>query len=90
MELAGQNLEDEEARTLMKLQKKGLGTDATRVPIIKSLFKHEFITKKGKSIIPTKKGEFIIHTLPVDELKSAEITGEWEKLLMISQILLPR
>lgn len=33
MELAGQKIEDEEARTLMKLQKRGLGTDATRAPM---------------------------------------------------------
>ena len=38
MELAGQTIEDEEIRTLMKMQKKGLGTDATRAPILKGLF----------------------------------------------------
>ncbi len=81
MELAGQNLEDEEARTLMKMQKKGLGTDATRAPIIKSLFERGYIEKKGKSIVPTEKGAYIIDTLPVDDLKSAYITGEWEKRL---------
>ncbi|MCL1832594.1 MAG: DNA topoisomerase [Oscillospiraceae bacterium] len=80
MELAGQNLTDadEEIKTLMKLQKKGLGTDATRVQTIKTLFANEFIAKKGKSLIPTQKGCFLIDTLPIAELKSAEITGEWE------------
>lgn len=81
MELAGQKLEDEEARTLMKLQKKGLGTDATRVPTVKALFAREYITKKGKTIYPTQKGEFIINTLPVEEMKSANLTGELEKEL---------
>lgn len=81
MELAGQKLDDEEARTLMKLQKKGLGTDATRVPTVKALFAREYITKKGKTIYPTQKGEFIINTLPVEEMKSADLTGELEKEL---------
>ena len=81
MELAGQKLEDEEARTLMKLQKKGLGTDATRVPTVKALFAREYIAKKGKTIYPTEKGKYIIATLPVAEMKSAEMTGELEKEL---------
>lgn len=81
MELAGANIEDEEARTLMKLQKKGLGTDATRVAILKGLFFRQYLERKGKSIIPTEKGIYLIDTLPVDELKSAELTGEWEKRL---------
>jgi DNA topoisomerase-3 len=81
MELAGQNIEDEELKTLMKLQKKGLGTDATRVPTIKGLYAHDLLSKKGKSVIPTEKGMFLIGSLPVSELKSAELTGEWEKTL---------
>lgn len=81
MELAGANVEDEEARTLMKMQKKGLGTDATRVAILKGLFQRGYLERKGKSIIPTEKGIYLIDSLPVEELKSAELTGEWEKQL---------
>ncbi len=81
MELAGQKLEDEEARTLMKLQKKGLGTDATRGPILKSLFDKEYFAKKGKSIYPTELGMYLIDQLPIKELKSAAYTGELEKQL---------
>lgn len=81
MELAGQKLEDEEARTLMKLQKKGLGTDATRAPILKELFAKEYIARKGKSLFPTELGIYIIDSVPVNELKSAEFTGELEKQL---------
>ena len=81
MELAGQKLEDEEARTLMKLQKKGLGTDATRAPILKELFSKEYLDRKGKAIIPTELGTYIIDSVPVNELKSAEFTGELEKQL---------
>ncbi len=81
MEAAGSKLEDKEAVELMKAQKKGLGTDATRAAIINSLFDKKYISKKGKSIFPTAKGIFLINTLAVPELKSAEITGTWEKRL---------
>lgn len=79
MEFSGQKLEDEEARTLMKIQKKGLGTDATRVPTVRALFDREYIIKKGRSIYPTEKGMYIIDTLPVNEMKSADMTGELER-----------
>lgn len=78
MELAGQTIEDEEIRTLMKMQKKGLGTDATRAPILKGLFERKYLYRKGKSIFPTDKGIFLIDTLPVDAIKSADMTGNWE------------
>jgi len=65
----------------MKLQKKGLGTDATRVPTVKALFARGYISKKGKTVFPTEKGMFLIQTLPVDEMKSAAMTGEMEKEL---------
>ena len=81
METAGQKIEDEEARTLMKMQKKGLGTDATRVPTIKGLFAKNYIARKGKTIYPTELGMFLIDKLPVEDLKSAEMTGEMEKRL---------
>lgn len=81
METAGQKLDDEEARTLMKMQKKGLGTDATRVGIIKSLFAKEYLARKGKTIYPTNRGIYLIDNLAVNDLKSAELTGELEKKL---------
>ena len=81
METAGKNLEDEEARTLMKLENKGLGTAATRAAIINGLFARNYIAVKGKSIYPTEKGIYLIDTLPVNEIKSAEMTGMWEKRL---------
>ena len=81
METAGKNLEDEEARALMKAENKGLGTAATRAAIINSLFARGYLTKKGKSIMPTEMGEFLIDKLPVSDLKSPEMTGQWEKRL---------
>ncbi len=81
MELAGQNIEDEEIRTLMKMQKKGLGTDATRAPILNGLFDRGYLERKGKTIFPTDKGMFLIDTLPVEDIKSADLTGNWEMRL---------
>ncbi len=81
MELAGQKIDDEQVRTLMKMQKKGLGTDATRAKIIETMYDRGYIIKKGKSLYATEKGMFIIETLPVSELKSADATGELEKEL---------
>ena len=81
MELAGQNIEDEEIRTLMKMQKKGLGTDATRAPILKGLFDRHYLERKGKTIFPTDKGMFLIDALPVAAVKSADMTGNWEMRL---------
>ena len=81
MELAGQNIEDEEIRTLMKMQKKGLGTDATRAPILKGLFDRNYLERRGKTIFPTDKGMFLIDALPVEAVKSADMTGSWEMRL---------
>ncbi len=81
MELAGRSIEDEEIRTLMKLQKKGLGTDATRAPILKGLFDRGYLERKGKTIFPTDKGMFLIDALPVEDIKSADLTGDWEMRL---------
>ena len=88
MELAGQRIEDEEIRTLMKMQKKGLGTDATRAPILKGLFERQYLTLQGKTIFPTDKGMFLIDMLPVEQIKSADMTGNWE--IRLNQIALGR
>lgn len=50
-------LESSQARTLMKLENKVLGTAATRASIINALFAREYIAKKGKTIYPTEKGK---------------------------------
>jgi len=81
METAGKHLEDEEARALMKAENKGLGTPATRARIINALFHNGYLTKQGRSIMPTAKGVFLIEHLPIEELKSPEMTGQWEKRL---------
>ncbi len=76
MEHAGKFVEDEELKE--KLKENGFGTPATRASIIERLLQVKYITRKGKSLIPTSKGINLIKIAP-DELKSPETTGRWEK-----------
>lgn len=63
----------------------GLGTVATRADIIEKLFNTFLIEKRGKDIFTTSKGRQLLELVP-DELKSPELTAEWElKLGMISK-----
>lgn len=77
MEGAGKLVEDEEARELMK--DSGLGTPATRASIIERLIRVQYVRRENKTLIPTEKGIFLIQALPVEEVKSPEMTGAWEK-----------
>jgi DNA topoisomerase-3 len=59
----------------------GLGTVATRADIIEKLFDNFLLEKKGKDIFSTSKGRQLLTLVPGD-LKSPELTGEWEQKLM--------
>lgn len=76
METCGKNVENEEARELIK--NKGIGTSATRAEVIKKLFNARYIESKGKSIYPTEKGIKMINILPCEEIKNPEFTGDLE------------
>ena len=58
----------------------GLGTVATRADIIEKLFNSFMIEKKGQEIHLTSKGRQLLDLAPTD-LKSPELTGEWEQKL---------
>jgi DNA topoisomerase-3 len=58
----------------------GLGTVATRADIIEKLFNTFLIEKKGKDIFMTSKGRQLLKLVPED-LKSPELTAEWEQKL---------
>ena len=58
----------------------GLGTVATRADIIEKLFDSFLIEKKGKDIFTTSKGRQLLELVPKD-LKSPELTGNWEQKL---------
>jgi len=58
----------------------GLGTVATRADIIEKLYDNFMIEKKGKDIFTTSKGRQLLELVP-KELKSPELTGNWEQQL---------
>ena len=79
METAGKNVEDEELRDLMK--ENGIGRPSTRAEIIKTLFKRNYIRNEKKNIIATETGIELVGLIRNELLKSAELTGQWEKKL---------
>ena len=79
METAGKSVEDEELRDALKAN--GIGRPSTRAAIIETLFKRQYISKVRKSLEPTPIGIALIGVIQEDLLKSAELTGQWEKKL---------
>jgi len=79
METAGKTVDDEELRDAMK--ENGIGRPSTRAAIIETLFKRRYIRKERKSITPTLAGIQLIDTIHEPLLKSASLTGLWEKKL---------
>jgi DNA topoisomerase-3 len=79
METAGRAVQDEELKRA--LRSGGLGTPATRAAIIETLLQRGFIERQGKELRATARGQALIMALPVEELKSPELTGRWEARL---------
>ena len=79
METAGKLVDNEELRDALK--ENGIGRPSTRAAIIETLFKRKYIVKERKSLLPTSIGIELIHLIHEDVLKSAELTGIWEKHL---------
>ena len=79
METAGKLVEDEELRDALK--ENGIGRPSTRAAIIETLFKRQYIRRVRKSIAPTPTGIELIGLIHEELLKSAELTGIWEKKL---------
>ncbi|WP_412985074.1 DNA topoisomerase 3 [Pontimicrobium sp. IMCC45349] len=79
METAGKQVDDDEMRELMK--ENGIGRPSTRANIIETLFKRKYIERKKKQLLPTTTGIQLIDTIQNKLLKSAELTGRWEKQL---------
>ena len=79
METAGKSVTDEELRDALK--ENGIGRPSTRAAIIETLFKRNYIRKERKSLIATPTGIDLIGIIHEDLLKSAELTGQWEKKL---------
>ena len=63
------------------LKENGIGRPSTRAAIIETLFKRRYIRKERKNLIATPTGVELIELIQVEMLKSAELTGVWEKKL---------
>lgn len=79
METAGKMVEDEELRDALK--ENGIGRPSTRAAIIETLFKRHYIRKERKSLYATPTGVELIGLIHEELLKSAELTGIWERKL---------
>lgn len=82
---AMEHAEYKEFTAIEDIERKGIGTPATRAAIIEKLVKGGFIERKAtgqkmKYLLPTEKGIEIISVLP-DKIKSAKMTAEWESKL---------
>jgi DNA topoisomerase-3 len=66
-------------RELMK--ENGIGRPSTRASIIETLFRRKYIERKKKLVLPTQTGIDLINIIDNELLKSAELTGRWEKRL---------
>ena len=79
METAGKLVDNDELRDALK--ENGIGRPSTRAAIIETLFKRNYIRKEKKNLIATPTGVELIQTIREELLKSAELTGLWEKKL---------
>ena len=79
METAGKLVDNDELRDALK--ENGIGRPSTRAAIIETLFKRNYIRKERKNLFPTATGVELIDTIHEELLKSAELTGLWEKKL---------
>ena len=79
METAGKLVTDDELRDALK--ENGIGRPSTRAAIIETLFKRNYIRKEKKNLIATPTGVELIGLIHEELLKSAELTGQWEKKL---------
>lgn len=80
METAGVDALDKN----IEVERKGLGTPATRASIIESLIRKELVERDKKNLLITDKGNRLVAVVE-DKFKSADTTSEWEmKLSKIS------
>lgn len=79
METAGKLVDNDELRDALK--ENGIGRPSTRAAIIETLFKRRYIRKEKKNLIATSTGIELIGLIREELLKSAELTGIWEKKL---------
>lgn len=79
MERAGDELDDRALARAMKAR--GLGTPATRAAVVETLLKRGYIERKDGHLRPTPQGRDLLALLPVEALRSPQLTGAWEARL---------
>lgn len=65
-----------------EVERKGLGTPATRADVIEKLVRDGFVKREKKRLVPTKEGMELIAVLP-DVVKSPKLTADWENALTL-------
>ncbi|MBQ8672736.1 MAG: DNA topoisomerase 3 [Bacteroides sp.] len=79
METAGKLVDNDELRDALK--ENGIGRPSTRAAIIETLFKRNYIRRERKTLVATPTGVELVQLIKEELLKSAELTGIWEKKL---------
>ena len=68
-----------------EVERKGLGTPATRAGVIEKLVRIGFVERQGnkktKYLVPTDKETSLITVMP-EQIQSATMTAEWEQKLL--------
>lgn len=64
-----------------EVERKGLGTSATRAGTIEKLIDNGYVIREGKKLISTEAGRYIIKVIP-ERVKSVELTCDWENELL--------
>lgn len=65
-----------------EVERRGLGTPATRADVIEKLVRDGFVKREKKQMIPTEDGVKLITILP-DVVKSPKLTADWENALTL-------
>ncbi len=79
MESAGRQIDDDDLKQALK--ENGIGRPSTRAAILETLFRRTYLRRQGKQLQPTDTGIALIDLIQNPTLKSAELTGQWERKL---------
>ena len=56
----------------------GIGTPATRAGIIETLLQRGYVERRGRNLVPTEKGRFLIEKLGGEQIADVAYTALWE------------
>lgn len=80
MKNCGRNVEDEDyAKVLSAID--GIGRPSTRAATIEKLVRTQYVSRQKNHLVPTQKAMLLMDRLPVNDLKSPELTAHWETVL---------